>query len=315
MRVVVTGAAGFIGSHLCERLLADGREVIGVDAFTRFYPREVKEGNLARLREAPRFRLSERNLLGANVAADLEGADTVCHLAGRPGVRGGARAVFEAGNVQTTEAVLRAAAAAGVRRVVLGSSSSVYGAADGPVAEDAPPRPLSPYGRSKLRAELMAERLGAKLGIELVVLRYFTVYGPRQRPDMAFSRFIAAALAGESMPLLGDGAQRRDFTYVRDACEATVLALEHGRPGSTYNVSGGRATALSEAFGHLAAALGRTAALSRAAPDAREPLCTHADLGRAEADLGYAPRTGLREGIERQVAHSRVGLARAACGS
>jgi len=141
------------------------------------------------------------------------------------------------------------------------------------------------------------------------------VYGPRQRPDMAFSRFIAAALAGESMPLLGDGAQRRDFTYVGDACAATVLALEDGRPGCAYNVSGGRPAALSEAFGHLAAALGRTPALSQAAPDAREPRCTHADLSRAQADLGYVPRIELRDGIERQVAHSRAWLAEAACGS
>jgi len=315
MRVVVTGAAGFIGSHLCERLLADGREVTGVDAFTRFYSREVKEGNLAGLRGAPGFRFSERNLLGADVAADLRGAAAVCHLAGRPGVRGGTPAVFEAGNVQTTEAVLRAAAATGVRRVVLGSSSSVYGPVPGPVDEDAPARPLSPYGRSKLRAELMATRLAAKLGLELVILRYFTVYGPRQRPDMAFSRFIAAAVSGGSMPLLGDGAQRRDFTYVADACEATARAVEAGRPGAIYNVSGGRPASLSEAFGHLAAALDRAPELAPAAPDAREPGCTHADLRRARADLGYLPRTGLREGIERQAAHSRAALAGAACGS
>ena len=315
MRVVVTGAAGFIGSHVCERLLADGRDVTGIDAFTRFYARSAKEANLAAMRDAPGFRLAQRNLLTGGLAADLEGAAAVCHLAGRPGVRRGAEAVFEAGNVQTTQAVLRAASAARVPRVVLGSSSSVYGAARGPVAEDVPPRPLSPYGRSKLRAERLAQRLAANLGIELVVLRYFTVYGPRQRPDMAFARFIAAALAREPMPLLGDGRQRRDFTFVGDACHATALALERGRPGAIYNVSGGRAAQLSEAFGLLAATLGRPVELERAAPDSREPRNTEADLRRSAAELGWAPSVALEEGIERQVAHARVGLTGAACGS
>ena len=315
MHMVVTGAAGFIGSHLCERLLADGRQVTGIDAFTRFYARPAKEANLAGLRDAPGFRMIERNLLTGRLAADLEGAGAVCHLAGRPGVRGGAEAIFEAGNVQTTAAVLRAASGAGVRRVVLGSSSSIYGTAQGPVVEDAQPRPLSPYGRSKLRAERLAERVAANLGIELVILRYFTVYGPRQRPDMAFARFIASALAGEPMPLLGDGRQRRDFTYVGDACHATALALDRGRPGATYNVSGGRSAPLSEAFGHLAAALGRPVELQRAARDCREPRCTEADLRRTAAELGWAPSVELDEGIERQVARARVGLAEAACGS
>ena len=313
MRVVVTGAAGFIGSHLCERLLADGRDVTGIDAFTRFYARSDKEANIAALRDAPRFRLAERNLLIGGLALELEGAAAVCHLAGRPGVRGGAEAIFEAGNVQTTEAVMRAACAAGVRRVVLGSSSSVYGTASGPVAENAQPRPLSPYGRSKLRAERLAHRLAANLGIELVVLRYFTVYGPRQRPDMAFARFIAAAIAGEPMPLLGDGRQRRDFTYVTDACDATALALDHGQPGATYNVSGGRAAPLSEAFGLLAAALDRPVELHRAPRDVREPQSTEADLRRAAAELGWRPSVGLDEGVRRQVAGARAGLAGAAC--
>ncbi len=307
MRIVVTGAAGFLGSHLSERLLAAGHEVHGLDSFTRFYCREQKEANLAGARGEPGFRLFEATAsTREGLAGAMAGAQAVCHLAGRPGVRGGAPHAFEEANVRTTEAVLRAASAAGLRRVVLASSSSVYGPVHGPVPEDAPLRPLSHYGRSKLRAERVAARMARKLGIELVVLRYFTVYGPRQRPDMAFARFAAAALDGGRMPLFDDGAQTRDFTYVADACEATRLALQHGRPGATYNVSGGRPATLAEALGLLAGALGREAELTPAAPDCREPRATAADLSRARAELGYAPAVDLAAGIELQAAHARI---------
>ncbi len=305
MRIVVTGAAGFIGSHVCERLLARGHRVVGVDAFTRFYARGLKERNVAALRRVPGFTLVERNLLDApGVAPALERADAVCHLAGRPGVRGGAAAVFEAGNVRTTEAVIRAAAKVGVGRVLLGSSSSVYGPAAGPVREDAPLRPLSLYARSKRRAEAVARRLARRHGLELVTLRYFTVYGPRQRPDMAFARYVDAALRGGRMPLLGDGRQRRDFTYVGDAADATALAIERGRPGAVYNVAAGQPVALADALRLLAAALGQTAELAPVPPDEREPHSTAADLRRARDELGWTPRTPLELGLDRQVEHA-----------
>jgi UDP-glucuronate 4-epimerase len=252
----------------------------------------------------PGFTLAERNLLDARgLASALEGADAVCHLAGRPGVRGGAPVVFEAGNVRTTESVMQAAARCRVGRVVLASSSSVYGPAEGPVSEDARPRPLSPYARSKCRAERLAGRLARRHGLELVTLRYFTVYGPRQRPDMAFARFVEAALGGGRMSVLGDGRQLRDFTYVGDAAEATALAVELGRPGAVYNVAGGRPVALAEAFGLLAAALGRAPELAPLPADAREPRATAADLRRVGAELGWAPRTSLELGLRRQVEH------------
>src|ERR687894_174534 len=263
MRVVVTGAAGFVGSHVCEELAARGHEVVGIDGFTPFYSRGLKERNVAALRRVPAFTLRERNLLDRpGLAHVLQGADAICHLAGRPGVRGGAPVLFEAGNVRTTEAVMHSAARADVRRVLLASSSSVYGPAAHPVREDDPLRPLSPYARSKLRAELVAGRLARRHGLELVTLRYFTVYGPRQRPDMAFARFVRTALEGGEMPLLGEGRQTRDFTYVGDAAEATALALERARPGSVYNVAGGRPVALADALGLLGAALGREPRMS-----------------------------------------------------
>jgi UDP-glucuronate 4-epimerase len=305
MRVVVTGAAGFVGSHLCDELVARGHEVVGIDGFTRFYARGLKELNVAALRRAPGFTLRERNLLDRpGLAGVFEGADAVCHLAGRPGVRGGAPVLFEAGNVRTTEAVMHSAARAGVPRVVLASSSSVYGPATRPVREDDPLRPLSPYARSKRRAELVANRLARRHGLELVTLRYFTVYGPRQRPDMAFARFVRAALRGGKMPLLGDGRQTRDFTYAGDAAEATAVALERARPGSVYNASGGRPVVLGDALRMLGAALGREPELAERPPDAREPRSTAADLGRARRELGWMPRTPLELGLRRQVEHA-----------
>jgi UDP-glucuronate 4-epimerase len=284
--------------------------VVGVDAFTRFYARELKERNVAGLRRLPSFSLRERNLLDApGLAGALAGAEVVCHLAGRPGVRGGAPVVFDAGNVRTAEAVMHAASRAGVRRVVLASSSSVYGAADGPVREDAPLRPLSPYGRSKRRAEVTARRLARRHRLELVTLRYFTVYGPRQRPDMAFARFVSGALGGGEMPLLGDGRQMRDFTYVGDAVEATALAVEAGRPGAVYNVSGGRPASVADALGVLGAELGRAPALRPRRADPREPRATAADLSRVRADLGWEPRTSLELGLRAQVEHAAAAAA------
>jgi nucleoside-diphosphate-sugar epimerase len=245
---------------------------------------------VAALRRAPGFELAELNLLDEPALGDaVEGLDAICHLAGRPGVRRGRPEVYEAGNVGTTAAVLRAAHRSGVGRVLLASSSSIYGGVDGRVAEDAAARPLSEYGRSKLRAERLARREAAARGIELIVLRYFTVYGPRQRPDMAFARFIRAAVEGEPLPLLGDGSQVRHFTYVGDAADATALAIE-------------AAASLSAAFALIGEALGRAPELEQRGADPRDPTVTAADLTRIALDLGWEPRTGLREGLELQAA-------------
>jgi nucleoside-diphosphate-sugar epimerase len=302
MRVVVTGAAGFLGSHVCERLAEHGHDVLGVDAFTDFYERALKQRNAAWLSDELGIEVHERDVLDAGLCGELRGASAVCHLAGLPGVRCREPERLEAGNVESTRQVMAAASAAGVQRVLLASSSSVYAPSGEPISEEAPLGPLSAYGQSKRTAEEVAAELASHYGIELVVLRYFTVYGPRQRPDMAFARFLSALRRNESMPLFGGGGQRRDFTYAADAAEATALALENGRPGAAYNVSGGRSVQLVHALSVLAYEAGSAPPLDEEPANPEEHETTEADLTLARRELGYAPRVSLEDGIALQVA-------------
>ena len=301
-RVVVTGAAGFIGSHLVDRLLAGGREVIGVDAFTGYYPRWRKERNLARALEHDGFRLIEGDLSKMDLEGFLGGADVVVHLAGEPGVRRSWGPNFQRyleRNVLSTERLLEAAARGGVGRFVYASSSSVYGPdRGGPVGEEDPRRPASPYALSKLAAEELVGLYGRERGVAATVLRYFTVYGPRQRPEMAFSRFISAAYRGGPVEVFGDGSQRRDMTFVADAVEATVAALE--APCGVYNVGGGSRATVEEMLGAVRRVTGR-AVEARYGPAAMgDVLSTWADSRRAADVLGYRPRVALEEGVAAQ---------------
>jgi UDP-glucuronate 4-epimerase len=306
VRVVVTGAAGFLGSHVCERLAEHGHEVLGVDAFTDFYDSSMKRRNAAWLSHELGIEVHERDVLDSGLSDELRGASAVCHLAGRPGVRSPDLRRLELGNVESTRRVMRAAASAGVQRVLLASSSSVYAPAGEPVREGAPLAPLSAYGRSKHSAEQVAAELASEHGLELVVLRYFTVYGPRQRPDMAFARFLSALLRRESMPLFGNGSQRRDFTYAADAAEATALALERGRAGAAYNVSGGRSVELTHALSVLASEAGSAPLLCDEPSNPEEHQITEADLSLAARELGYRPSVSLEDGIALQVAAATV---------
>jgi nucleoside-diphosphate-sugar epimerase len=306
MRVVVTGAAGFLGSHVCERLVEHGHEVLGVDAFTDFYDSSLKRRTAAWLADEWGIEVHERDVLDAELSEELRGATAVCHLAGLPGVRCRDPQRLESGNVESTRRVIRAAAAAGVQRVLLASSSSVYAPAGEAIREEAELGPLSAYGRSKQSAERVAEELASASGLELVVLRYFTVYGPRQRPDMAFARFLSALRRREAMPLFGGGGQRRDFTYAADAAEATALALERGRPGTAYNVSGGRSVELSLALSMLAAEAGSAPLLAGEPANPEEHENTEADLTRARSELGYRPSVSLEDGIALQVAAGAI---------
>ena len=236
MRCLVTGAAGFIGSSLCDRLLADGHEVRGVDCFLDYYPRAMKEKNLVSARADPRFDFCEASLVDADLRSLCDGVAWIFHQAAQAGVRsswGRDFQVYSENNIYATQRLLEVARDTGVARFVYASSSAVYGDTPvRPMREDARPEPVSPYGVTKLAAEHLCWLYWKNYGLETVALRYFTVYGPRQRPDMAFHRFLKAARRGEDVVLYGDGEQSRDFTFVSDAVEANVAAAGAAPGGS-----------------------------------------------------------------------------------
>jgi nucleoside-diphosphate-sugar epimerase len=292
VRYVVTGAAGFIGSHLVEALRAAGHDVVAIDAFTDYYDPARKEENAVGL-DVSRLDLAEDEL-------DFGDADGVFHLAGQPGVRsfGPVFADYVRHNVLATQRVLEAAGGA---RIVLASSSSVYGEAETyPTPEDTPPRPLSPYGITKLAAEHLARAYATSFGRDTVVLRYFTVYGPRQRPDMALERIVEALAAGTPFELYGDGSQSRSFTYVADAVAATIAAMERAPTGATYNVGGGEEATMREAIATLERIAGRRLDVRSGPPAAGDVRRTSADVSRIRADLDWAPRVRLEDGLSEQ---------------
>jgi nucleoside-diphosphate-sugar epimerase len=304
-RVLVTGCAGFLGSHLSERLVADGHTVVGVDCFTSYYAREVKERNLERLRDEPRFALEELDLARCPLHGLLEGVDVVFHLAAQAGVRGsfGARfAGYVRNNVLATQRLLEAAATARPRAFVYASSSSVYGnAAAYPTTERAPRAPVSPYGMTKVAAEELAGVYLRCFDVPVVGLRYFTAFGPRQRPDMAFSRFFRCALSGRPLPINGDGHQVRDFTYVDDVVAGTIAAADLGRPGRVYNIGGAKPVELVHAIAHIAELSGRDIELERRPAPIGDARRTGCDGGLARRELGFVPRVGLFEGLWAQL--------------
>jgi nucleoside-diphosphate-sugar epimerase len=297
VRYVVTGAAGFIGSHLAETLLAAGHEVVCVDSYTDYYERSRKERNAAALD------VVELDLATAPLEPILEGADGVFHLAGQPGVRaswGETFALYLQRNVLATQRLFEAAAAADVR-VVFASSSSVYGDAERyPTAEDVAPQPISPYGITKLACEQLAHAIGGGQGLDAVLLRYFTVFGPRQRPDMAFTAMLEALARGRTFRLFGDGSAARSFTYIGDAVAATVAAMERGRGGEVYNVGGGDEATMNEAIALAEAVAGRSLEVERTPAATGDVRRTKADVAKAKAELGWSPQTGLEEGMRAQ---------------
>jgi UDP-glucuronate 4-epimerase len=310
---LVTGSAGFLGSHLAEALIAANRRVVGVDCFTDYYPRRVKQDNLAGLRSAPLFRFVEADLASAALDSLLDGVDVVFHRAGQPGVRhsfGSGFLRYLNHNMQVSRRLLEAASQRPLKAFVYASSSSVYGEqAVYPACEDAPLSPVSPYGATKVITEQLATAFWRSIGVPTVGLRYFTVYGPRQRPDMAIARFIESALADEPLSVLGDGSQVREFTYVADVVRATIAAAERGERGSVYNVGGGQPVALVDVIAMLEGLLGRPLAVEHREAAAGDPRRTEANVERAARDLGYRPTTPLAEGLAAQIewAKSRAG--------
>ena len=301
MKALVTGTAGFIGSHLSERLIEAGHEVVGLDAFTDYYARSIKESNIASLTKRRRFRFIESSISDANFDDVLDGVTHIFHLAAQAGVRkswGADFAVYTELNINATQRLLEASVSRRIERFVYASSSSVYGdAAAIPMLETARPAPLSPYGVTKLAAEHLCMLYHANYNVPTVAVRYFTVYGPRQRPDMAFHRFLKAIHHNEPLSLYGDGEQTRDFTFVEDAVTATIAAAERGADGSVYNVGGGSRVSMNEILDVMAECTGKAPDVQRGETQRGDMRDTFADTTRAKTDLGFTPRVILRDGI------------------
>jgi UDP-glucuronate 4-epimerase len=309
MTALITGVAGFIGSQLAERLIAEGVAVRGVDRLSNYYDPKLKRRNLASLMTDDGFELIEGSVNELDPGALLDGISVVYHLAGQPGVRVSWGLEFEVylkDNVLSTQRLLEAAKQADLIRFVLASSSSIYGDAEHfPTTESERPAPVSPYGVTKLAAEHLCHLYQSGFGVPTVGLRYFTIFGPRQRPDMAFSRFIGAAIRDEPIEVFGDGLQERDFTYVDDAVDATISAGTRGRPGSVYNVAGGNHATVAqviEILGDLTGGKLRIERMPAVVGDARK---TGADTTLAREELEYAPTTSLEQGLSSQLAAER----------
>lgn len=301
MKALVTGAAGFIGSHLCEALLARGAEIVGLDCFTDYYARSLKEANLEVNKHRAGFRFIETRIQDADLRGLLSGTTHVFHLAAQAGVRkswGRDFRVYSDNNVDASQQLLEACVGLPLQKFVYASSSSIYGDnVSIPMREDALPQPVSPYGVTKLAAEQLCHLYHVNHGVPTSSLRYFTVYGPRQRPDMGFHRFISAAIAGDPITLYGDGEQTRDFTFVRDAVAATVAAGDRGVPGRAYNVGGGSRVSINQVLDIIGRVSGRALDVRREPAQKGDMRDTFADTSLARADLGFVPTVSLEEGI------------------
>ncbi len=304
MRVVVTGAAGFIGSHLSERLLAAGHDVVGIDCFSDFYDRETKERNLLQSRRHATFHFEEADLVDADLATLVDGAGVVYHMAGLDGVRpswGNQFDRYVRDNVIATQRLLEALKGTPVKRMVFAGSSSVYGDAEMfPTKESALPHPLSPFGVTKLAAEHLTHLYTRNYAIPVVSVRYFTVYGPRQRPDMAFSRFMQALIAGDDIEVFGDGEQTRDLTYVSDAVEGTIKASTADVVGQVFNLGGGSRVTVNQVLAMLEEISGLKVRRKNLPATPGDPRHSGASINLARERLGWEPRVSLRDGLAKQ---------------
>lgn len=313
MRAVITGVAGFIGSRLAATALARGDDVVGVDCLTPYYDVRQKRANLESLTSdgGAAFRFVEADLRTASLADLIEGADVVFHLAGQPGVRGSWGAGFASHveqNVLATQALLEACRIARPARFVYASSSSVYGNAETyPTSEDVTPAPVSPYGVTKLAGEHLCRVYAEEWGLSTCALRYFTVYGPGQRPDMAIHRFIVSGLEGRAIRQFGDGSAIRDFTFVDDAVDATLRAGGAALDGATVlNVAGGSSVTVGQLVDLIGTLLGAPLSIDQHAPEPGDARATGGDIRAAARALEWQPRTDLRDGLRRQIEWHRL---------
>jgi len=304
MRVLITGVAGFIGSSIARAELQRGNDVLSIDCFIDYYPRAIKENNLKPLLSDPHFRFQEASLLDANLDALLDGVAVIYHQAAQAGVRaswGRDFQIYTQNNVQATQRLLEACKGRDLR-LVYASSSSVYGNTEHlPMNEEHPTVPISPYGVTKLAAEYLARLYWTNFGVPTVSLRYFTVYGPGQRPDMAFHKLIKAMLRGEEFAVFGDGDQTRDFTFISDAVAANLAAAERGRSGGVYNIGGGSRVTLKEVIALLEKIVAKPARIRNVEPQKGDVRHTYADTSRAREDFGYSPRVKLEDGLAAEV--------------
>jgi nucleoside-diphosphate-sugar epimerase len=302
MRALVTGVAGFIGSTLAEQLLADGADVVGLDSFTDYYARALKERNLLAAKRHPAFRFIEARIQDVELRALLADRTHVFHLAAQAGVRkswGRDFNVYTTNNVEATQVLLEACAGLPLERLVYSSSSSVYGDNVAlPMREDALPQPVSPYGVTKLAAEQLCYLYHVNERVPAVSLRYFTVYGPRQRPDMGFHKFLRATLLDQPITVYGDGEQTRDFTFVHDAVAANIAAATRGVPGRVYNIGGGSRVSINEVLQMIGKVAGRHPRIIVDPAQKGDMRHTYADTTLAHADLGFVPKVGLEEGLK-----------------
>jgi UDP-glucose 4-epimerase len=301
---LVTGVAGFIGSHLAEGLIGKGHEVFGVDNFSEYYPKKIKLSNISGLRESKAFRFLDADLASTDISKLLEGVEYVFHLAAQPGVRaswGNSFSQYVKDNITATQRLLEAAKEEPLKRLIFASSSSIYGDSERlPTSEGTLPRPVSPYGATKLAAESLCNVYFRNFNLPSVVLRYFTVYGPRQRPDMAFHRFIERLSIGEEIQIYGAGEQARDYTFVADTVAATISAMD-AAPGSKYNVGTGTSISLNSAVSLIAEILGVAPRIARNEKARGDVLKTSADIRAIVRDVGYKPRVSLGDGLRKQI--------------
>ncbi len=304
MTCLVTGAAGFIASHLCRKLLKKGHKVLGIDSFTDYYPKWIKEKNLGILKESENFKFIEKDLTEMDLKSALRDTDYVFHHAAQAGVRaswGEHFSIYSKNNIEATQKLLEASTDSHLTRFIFASSSSVYGACpELPMSETSPLQPFSPYGVTKLAAEHLCLLYHKNHGIPCICLRFFTVYGPGQRPDMAFHKFFKAIAENKEIPVYGEGDQTRDFTYIDDVIEANLAFLEKGKTGEVYNIGGGNRKKLKDLFPVFEEICQKKIKVKKHEKQPGDVPHTFASIEKARKELGFSPQTQLQEGLKEE---------------